>query len=42
MQIDVFDTTEAKNLIALKTLLARDGKDITLEHILWAGLAVHR
>jgi hypothetical protein len=37
MQIDVFDTTELKNLVALKALLARDGKDITLEHIYTTG-----
>jgi hypothetical protein len=29
----VFETTEKKELAALKELLARDGKDITLEKI---------
>jgi hypothetical protein len=37
MHIDVFDTTSGTDLAALKALLARDGKDITLEKIFTAG-----
>lgn len=33
MQIDVFETTDKAQLAALKALVARDGKDITLEKI---------
>jgi len=37
MQIDVFETTTKGQTEALKALLARDGKDITLEKIYTAA-----
>jgi hypothetical protein len=38
MQVDIFETTDNKQLQGLKALLARDGKDITLEKIYTAGV----
>lgn len=39
MQIDVFETTTASDLAALKALLARDEKDIYVEKIFTSACA---
>ena len=38
MHVDIFETTDSRELAKLKTLCAREGKDISIEKIYTAGV----